>query len=669
MSDYPKEHNELYFDALCRSQKKETILALIEATYYSKKYNSDKTKVREEIAKRLIHGYGLLKKEIGTYLGEIDQFTSQYTIGHEMGIWRNSDLDLSLLAQLVAENKITIVKYLDIVFLNYTQRVGGKVIHPLINILKYLLDKDIKEFSKDEIPSMVNCPIDDENANMLSNFLCDTSYFYYGDRHKIYFNSEDYNISDLINKCNKKLLGENGIEIINEELNTSERYLRYLFTNDENIIKLNLRLEYLLQLGPTEFIDGAIDILKEYMSEDLLEMLCDKSKMDSYYKASYSILVKEENIETIDTARYSTKNRIKINNQYYIPTNDWYDDEKKTFGNKKLFVKFIKKYINNVDNKTNKDIEKSLTEDRNVGGFNKIIYGVPGTGKSFQIDTELEKEKEENKFRVTFHPDFSYNDFIGQLLPTVNNETGEITYDFKPGQFTVALKRAYENSHENIYLIIEEMSRGNCAAIFGDIFQLLDRNKEGNEKDWSTYSINNEIISNEIINNKTPKIKIPSNMYIYGTVNTSDQNVFVMDTAFKRRFEWTYVSTKPIEKDGKYINNIDIDIINDEENLKISWVKFYQKLNYFISSKEKLDLGEDKQIGQFFILFDEDSKKNKDKIRDKLLHYLWFDIQNASYKDGIKLFKNEISNYSDLYDSFKEDKKIFGDTFIELLKN
>src|SRR5699024_6255659 len=129
-------------------------------------------------------------------------------------------------------------------------------------------------------------------------------------------------------------------------------------------------------------------------------------------------------------------------------------------------------------------------------------------------------------------------------------------------------------------------------------------------------------------------IKIPSNMYIYGTVNTSDQNVFVMDNAFKRRFEWRYISTNPKKDEDKYLNNINIKIYESKENgFDVEWVRLYQMLNMFISSNKYLDLGEDKQIGQFFIKFTEDDGKNFIKLRDKLLHYLWFDVQNASYRN------------------------------------
>lgn len=168
----------------------------------------------------------------------------------------------------------------------------------------------------------------------------------------------------------------------------------------------------------------------------------------------------------------------------------------------------------------------------------KIYYGAPGTGKSYEILKYLKEKQisDEHIFRVTFHPEYTYSDFVGQILPTVK-KNGEVSYDFAKGVFTLALEKAYQDTSKEVFLIIEEMSRGNCSAIFGDIFQLLDRDNVGTEKGWSKYFINNPIIAKDIIALTDDRIKLPANLSILGTVNTSDQNVFVMDTAFKRRFE------------------------------------------------------------------------------------------------------------------------------------
>lgn len=358
----------------------------------------------------------------------------------------------------------------------------------------------------------------------------------------------------------------------------------------------------------------------------------------------------------------TTENQDELHLKMYIA-----DREKDlTFEDTKQRKEFVKNIIN---------LEDEDSKIRITGGNNKIYYGVPGTGKSFFIDQKLEQVKPENKFRVTFHPEYTYSDFIGQLIPTMKkNEEGkdEITYAFKKGIFTSALEKAYNIPKEPIYLIIEEMSRGNCAAIFGDIFQLLDRVKDGDKKDWSRYSVDNEMIAQNIKNFKGNKIQIPSNMYIIGTINTSDQNVYIMDNAFKRRFDWEYISTKPAKENDIYLNNTPIELNNGKEKVISNWIDLYGTLNKFISSSERLGLGEDKQIGQFFIEFGEDEKQNKEKIKNKLLQYLWFDIQETAYKKEHKLFDEKITCFSELYEKYENGDKIFSDEFfdcIELWKN
>lgn len=302
----------------------------------------------------------------------------------------------------------------------------------------------------------------------------------------------------------------------------------------------------------------------------------------------------------------------------------------------------------------------------------KIYYGAPGTGKSFKIDELLKKEgvAEAFIFRVTFHPEYSYSDFTGQLLPSVvksGPNKGDVTYEYTKGVFTQALEKAYQDTSKNVYLILEEMSRGNCAAIFGDIFQLLDRVKVGVDKGYSRYFINNTMIGKDIIALPNDHIKLPPNLSILGTVNTSDQNVFVMDTAFKRRFEWEYISTKPVGT--PYHNNVDIHLNDGTGIVTMKWVDLYGVLNKYIASDKWLGLGEDKQIGQFFIEFDMAGTmaEHKEQVKNKLLHYLWFDISQSSYRSGVKMFDESISSFSDLYDAFEEDKKIFSDAFFECI--
>ncbi|WP_216731477.1 AAA family ATPase [Streptococcus mitis] len=304
---------------------------------------------------------------------------------------------------------------------------------------------------------------------------------------------------------------------------------------------------------------------------------------------------------------------------------------------------------------------------------NLISYGAPGTGKSYAINKLVKQyypnfeddthEDSKYVFRTTLHKEYMYSDFVGQILPKVNGTN--VTYDFIPGIFTLALDEAYNVPDNNIYLILEELSRADVAAVFGDLFQLLDRKKDGE----SEYQISNPNISKYLNRNNTAltddekakkKFSIPANLHIYCTVNTNDQNVFVMDTAFKRRFEWQYVSTEPAadEETGEELNNPILIIDNNE----ISWWEFYTKLNNYITSV--LKLSEDKQIGQFFIQFTDNDNRNKDLIKNKLLQYLWEDVAKNAYSNE-SLFDNKITSFSQLYQKFEQGENVFIPNFFK----
>lgn len=317
-------------------------------------------------------------------------------------------------------------------------------------------------------------------------------------------------------------------------------------------------------------------------------------------------------------------------------------------------------------------IEKDIIEQSTLEPIpNCIFYGAPGTGKSHSVSEliktyypNFDKQASEEShfvFRTTLHPEYTYNDFVGQLMPVKKGD--DIDYEFTPGVFSLALKKALINPQKYVFLVLEELSRANVAAVFGDIFQLLDR-KDG----ISEYSITNSLIANFVYakdsnplhkDYSNQKIFLPANLVIIGTVNTNDQNVFVMDTAFKRRFEWEYISTDPV---GDDLNNPEFEY---QTSHTIKWWDFYQKLNQFITSI--MNLGEDKQIGQFFIHFKDDKEKNKKLIQNKLLQYLWEDVQKVSYAS--KLFSEEIKNFSDLYKKFGRGEKIFSKEFLELLED
>lgn len=308
-----------------------------------------------------------------------------------------------------------------------------------------------------------------------------------------------------------------------------------------------------------------------------------------------------------------------------------------------------------------------------------MYYGAPGTGKSYRIGSLIKEsypgytEYDDNPyvFRTTIYRDYSYFDFVGNIMPVTKE--GKVSYEFVPGIFTTALCAALRTQDRNIdvYLILEEMSRGDIASIFGDIFQLLDRDDTGK----SMYGINNKSIYEYLILNGAikagHKIIIPSNLHIIGTVNTSDQNVNVIDTAFKRRFDFKYIGVDPITvdpipvdgKDDEYVNNFDIKFTNSDT---YEWVKLYQAINHIIIND--LGLAEDKQLGPFFLKDKDDDDANREQVADKLLHYLWQDVERVSYT-GASLFDDSIKSFGQLYSTFNNKKNILSESVKQVYGN
>lgn len=325
------------------------------------------------------------------------------------------------------------------------------------------------------------------------------------------------------------------------------------------------------------------------------------------------------------------------------------------------YLKNITKSINLYDDKSKYICETNLDDYKvDYKGLNKIICGAPGTGKSNYIHRHYYERNPETSKRITFHPEYTYNDFIGYIRPIVE-KTNNLTYKFIPGPFTEIICEALLNEDKVYNLIIDEINRANAAAVFGDVFQLLDRDSSTSKSEYNVHNRDMyEYIKAEFDKNgrEVPlndgEVYIPNNLNIIATMNTADQNIFIMDTAFKRRWEFEYmdIDFKDCEFKNCKISSIDIE-----------WQKFVRTINKFMMSIECTDLmiPEDKQIGPFFAKEAElcDSKK----FAYKVLMYLWDDVFKMERE---RVFSPEIRTFSQIVNKFDSENAI--DVFNEDIK-
>jgi len=316
---------------------------------------------------------------------------------------------------------------------------------------------------------------------------------------------------------------------------------------------------------------------------------------------------------------------------------------------------------------------------------NKIYYGAPGTGKSYKLKNYIEELEvnEKNIKRVTFHPSYSYQQFVGSYKPTPiykvvddsvyklydsskskqladpNNKEPIIDYSFVAGPFLELLLKAIlaqkRNSRCNYILIIEELNRANVASVFGDVFQLLDRDEKG----ASVYPIDlNKDLENYIISYfkgygidyKENKILLPKNFFIWATMNNADQGVMPLDSAFKRRWAFKYIGIDDAEKEDEFIEKkLGNRLIKFRENC-YNWNVFRKAIN---AKLKLLGINEDKFLGFFYMSAEE--LKDSESIKNKLLLYLREDVLRHKAHE-LFLKENETNTFSDIVAAY--DKKI-----------
>lgn len=292
-----------------------------------------------------------------------------------------------------------------------------------------------------------------------------------------------------------------------------------------------------------------------------------------------------------------------------------------------------------------------------------IISGVPGNGKSFYVEKAILGNvcNPNNIVRTIIHPEYTYSDFIGYIRPVSDNG---IKYKFTPGPLVLAMERCINNPKESIYLIIEEINRGDFASIMGDTFQLLDRidDYSSSNHGWSMYPIENENVYSylkEVCDKNKFKglleentIAFPSNLHIIGTMNTSDQNVFVLDTAFRRRFRNIYmkIDFSDVEHEGSQLHLMD-KVSKDSLFGGIhTWSEFAQRVNQKIDeiNSEGYIISEDKKLAPYFVNIHD--LQDRRTFCDKVIYYLKNDV--FLYVDG---FLNE--SYEMIYSKVVTDSE------------
>lgn len=378
---------------------------------------------------------------------------------------------------------------------------------------------------------------------------------------------------------------------------------------------------------------------------------------DKEVRIDFNKLSNDRMVDVLEIATMS-------NDIFWIPdTSDWTPDIRDK--NKKEYQNYM-----NSDLKCSSVQYKTGFKSKYV--HNRIFFGSPGTGKSHTIEEERkellgEGIDSENYERVTFYPDYSYANFVGTYKPAPyvkNNGEQAITYTYVPGPFmrvyVNALKSGMTDNPKPYLLIVEEINRAQVAAVFGDVFQLLDRDEDG----VSEYHIQaSEDVKNYLAKelggspDLYSEIKIPDNMFIWATMNSADQGVFPMDTAFKRRWDFAYLGIDDNDKElhGKYV------YLADDKSQKVEWNNLRKAINSFL---EKEGINEDKQIGPYFISRNIVVPENDDEIdrdefirtfKNKVIMYLFEDAARSKRSrifDGIS--KDDL-RYSKICDEF--DKK------------
>lgn len=317
---------------------------------------------------------------------------------------------------------------------------------------------------------------------------------------------------------------------------------------------------------------------------------------------------------------------------------------------------------------TLKTQEKQISSSSAIQDGRNVIYcGAPGTGKSYEITQEIGSCKH---VRTIFHPDTQYTDFVGSLRPTMLGN-GQVGYSFRPGPFTNALILALSNPSESVFLVVEEINRASAAAVFGEIFQLLDRNSDGSscyqidfvDADMLNY-INQELRSTESSELQHGKLGLPPNLSILATMNSNDQAVMPMDAAFKRRWEFQYL---PIDYAKAPLGQCVIP--SETGPITCEWALVAKAINTLLSSE---NIPEDRLLGhRFFAEHELHADNIKGSLRGKLFMYLWDDV--LRHRNRELIFRSSVdgsalTTFGQLSKAFDDGKAVFSEALEQELR-
>lgn len=511
-----------------------------------------------------------------------------------------------------------------------------------------------------------------------------------------------------INDTNASYRQPNAGDAKNTDLFLDNEHYAFFEDSGEHITvrfhkeNLSQAILFIASILPRKFDQSAIHCIIEYSSKFVIDQL---ALLDALFKEN------GKSVDTITQVWNARKNVIqkngKVDNRFYfnglmqdvVYLDSTGKERKAKFtvrnymagGYSELHIKKAEGGIFDIEIKNvttpyndgkEDEIEEISCKNSCLMPLQQIFYGAPGTGKSFKIKRDT---KNQSKIRTTFHPDSDYSTFVGCYKPTMNEDvkydkegnekscTKQIEYAFVAQAFLKAYVKAWkfycsaeDGTAKAQYLIIEEINRGNCAQIFGDLFQLLDRNEDG----YSTYPIVADTDIQRYLSKEFEKVNIPdslnviyddydgnivedikngivlalpNNLYIWATMNTSDQSLFPIDSAFKRRWDWKYM---PI--DTKKENwNIEVD------GKKYSWSDFLEAVNEQIFEVTK---SEDKKLGFYFCRAN-NHVVDAEKFVSKVIFYLYNDVFK-DYGYDRKIFQGEDGKTIQFHEYFQSNGDI-----------